>query len=60
MASNYKLLKHFSTCMILMKWFGLVPHRSFLNDNIFTLEDGTEIDNNNFIVSIETVLLKLF
>jgi hypothetical protein len=31
-----------------MKWFGLVPHRSFLNDNNFTLEDGTEIDNNNF------------
>ena len=48
MASNYKLLKHISTSINLMESFGLVPHRSFLNDNIFTLEDGTEIDNNNF------------
>ncbi len=52
MASNYKLLKHISTSINLMESFGLVPHRSFVNDNNSTLEDGTEIDNNNFIVLI--------
>jgi hypothetical protein len=60
MAQNYKLLKYISTSINLMESFGLVPHRSFVNDNNSTLENSTEIDNNNFILYIETVLLKLF
>ena len=51
MGSNYKLLRYFQRNIKLMKFLGLFPHRTVLDDNFPIEEDGIDISFKKYFKS---------